>query len=80
LNAAVWFRLVRLLIVSPDPRHPRRIQAETPLTLLSRFSRPPLPARLRAQIGSGNRGSRSLPLFFWIALNNETRKQISLRI
>jgi hypothetical protein len=35
LNAAVWFRLVRLVIVSPDPRHPRRIQAETPFNALS---------------------------------------------
>jgi tripartite-type tricarboxylate transporter receptor subunit TctC len=29
-------------MVSPDPRHPCRIQAETPLSRLSRFSRPPL--------------------------------------
>jgi len=29
-------------MVSPDLQHPRRIQAETPLSRLSRFFRPPL--------------------------------------
>jgi RHS repeat-associated protein len=42
LKADVWFRLVRRVIVSPDPRHPRRFQAQTPIITLSRFIRPPL--------------------------------------
>jgi hypothetical protein len=42
LNAAVWFRLVRFVIVSPVQRHHRRGQAETPLITLSRFPRPAL--------------------------------------
>src|SRR5271155_5101618 len=42
LKAAVWFRLARLVMVSPDPRHTRRSQAENPLILLPRFPKPPL--------------------------------------
>lgn len=38
-------RHLRLVMVSPDPRHPRRIQAETPLNAVSEFSRPPLTSR-----------------------------------
>jgi len=34
--------LARLVMVSLDPRHPRRLQAENPLMPLSRFSRLPL--------------------------------------
>jgi len=44
LKAGVWFRLVRFVMVSPEPRHSRRLQAETPLSLLSKFSGPALPA------------------------------------
>jgi hypothetical protein len=42
LKAGVWFRRARLVIVSPDLRHPRRYQAEIPLIMLSRFSGPAL--------------------------------------
>jgi hypothetical protein len=35
-------------MVSPDLRHPRRIQAETPLSRLSRFFRPPLAETYKA--------------------------------
>jgi hypothetical protein len=42
LNAAAWVRRVRLVILAPDPRHPRRSQAEIPLIGLSEFGRPPL--------------------------------------
>jgi len=42
LNAGVWLRLVRLVIVSPAQRHHRRSQADTPLSQMSRFSRPAL--------------------------------------
>jgi hypothetical protein len=38
----VWFRLVRFVMVSPEPRHARRRQAETPLIPVSRFSGPAL--------------------------------------
>jgi len=42
LKAGLWFRRARLVILAPDPRHPRRAQAENPLNDLSEFSRPPL--------------------------------------
>jgi hypothetical protein len=42
LNAGAWVRRVRLAMVAPDPRHPRRIQADFPLIDLSEFGRPPL--------------------------------------
>jgi hypothetical protein len=42
LNAAVWLRLVRFVIVSPVQRHHRRSQAETPLSQMSKFNRPAL--------------------------------------
>jgi len=42
LKAGLWFRRARLVILAPDPRHPRRAQAENPLNDLSKFSRPPL--------------------------------------
>jgi hypothetical protein len=47
LKAGLWFRRARLVILAPDPRHPRRAQAENPLNDLSKFSRPPLPATRR---------------------------------
>ncbi len=37
-----WFRRVRFVIVSPDPRHHRRFQAENPFITLSEFPRPAL--------------------------------------
>jgi len=40
----LWFRRTRLVILAPDPRHPRRAQADNPLNDLSEFSRPPLHA------------------------------------
>src|SRR5689334_8209023 len=55
LNAAVWFRRVRLVIVAPDPRHLRRFQAQTPRIALSRFSRSPLITSFQ----SGSRYDRS---------------------
>jgi len=42
LKAGLWFRRARLVMLAPDPRHPRRAQAEVPLNDLSEFSRPPL--------------------------------------
>jgi len=43
LKAGEWFRLGRLVIVSPDPRADlARRQAENPLIVLCRFVRPPL--------------------------------------
>jgi len=45
LKAGLWFRRARLVILAPDPRHPRRAQAENPLNDLSKFSRPPLSKR-----------------------------------
>lgn len=50
LNAGVWFRLV---MVSPDLRYPHRIQAEIPLSRLSRFFRPPLRRPHAADLGLG---------------------------
>jgi len=48
LKAGLWFRRARLVILAPDPRHPRRAQAENPLNDLSEFSRPPLQGGLSA--------------------------------
>jgi hypothetical protein len=42
LKAGAWARRTRLVIVTPDPRHPRRFQADFPLIDLSEFGRPPL--------------------------------------
>jgi hypothetical protein len=42
LNAGVWFRRGRLLIISPVRGHLRRIQAETPLIDLFSFAEPAL--------------------------------------
>jgi hypothetical protein len=42
LNAGEWVRRVRLVMVAPDTRHPRRFQAEIPLIELSKFGQPPL--------------------------------------
>jgi hypothetical protein len=42
LKAGLCVRRIRFAIVSPDLRHLRRSQAETPLIDLSEFSRPPL--------------------------------------
>jgi hypothetical protein len=42
LNAGVWFRRGRLLMVSPVRSHLGRCQAETPLIPLSRFAEPAL--------------------------------------
>jgi hypothetical protein len=42
LNAGVWFRRGRLLIVSPVRGNLRRIQAETPLIDLFSFAEPAL--------------------------------------
>src|SRR3954451_10137296 len=45
LKPAAWVRRVRLVMLAPDPRHPRRSQAEIPLIGLSEFGRPPLIAQ-----------------------------------
>src|SRR5271166_541389 len=42
LKAGAWVRRDRSVMVVPDPRHPRRSQAEIPLIGLSEFGRPPL--------------------------------------
>src|SRR5271166_1418408 len=42
LKAGAWVRRDRFVMVVPDPRHPRRSQAEIPLIGLSGFGRPPL--------------------------------------
>jgi hypothetical protein len=42
LNAGVWFRRGRLLMVSPVRGDYRRCQAETPLIVLCRFPGPAL--------------------------------------
>jgi hypothetical protein len=42
LNAGVWFRRDRLLMVSPVRGNYRRCQAETPLIVLCRFPGPAL--------------------------------------
>jgi hypothetical protein len=49
LKAGTWVRRVRLAIVAPDPRHPRRFQADFPLIDLSEFGRPPLIATATTQ-------------------------------
>src|SRR3954449_12761710 len=45
LNAELCVRRARLAIVTPDLRHSRRLQAETPLTDLSEFGQPALASR-----------------------------------
>src|SRR5665213_579440 len=45
LKAALWFRRVRFDMSAPDPRYPRRTQAENPLNALCRFGQPPLRTR-----------------------------------
>jgi hypothetical protein len=42
LKAGLWVRRARFAILSPDPRHLRRSQADFPLVGLSEFPRPPL--------------------------------------
>src|SRR6476661_2833473 len=42
LKAGACVRRARLVMVAPDPRNPRRSQAEFPLIDLSEFGRPPL--------------------------------------
>jgi hypothetical protein len=41
LKAGAWVRRNRLVIVIPDPPHPRRCQAQSPLIDLSEFGQPP---------------------------------------
>src|ERR1700722_14586699 len=43
LKDGAWVRRVRLVMLAPDPRHPRRSQADFPLIGLSEFGRPSLP-------------------------------------
>ena len=50
LKAGAWVRRVRLAMVAPDPRHPRRFQADFPLIDPSEFARPPLTAKLRTLV------------------------------
>jgi hypothetical protein len=45
LNAGAWLRRVRFVIISPVPRHHRRVQAEIPLIPVFEFGQPPLNAR-----------------------------------
>jgi hypothetical protein len=42
LNAGAWLRRVRFVIISPVPRHHRRVQAEIPLIPVFEFGKPPL--------------------------------------
>jgi hypothetical protein len=42
LKVEAWVRRVRFVILTPDPRHHRRFQAEFPPIGLSEFARPPL--------------------------------------
>src|SRR3984957_10799577 len=42
LKDGAWVRRVRLVMLAPDPRHPRRSQADFPLIGLSEFGRPSL--------------------------------------
>jgi len=42
LKAGLWFRRTRLVILAPDPRYPRRVQADNPLSDLSEFTQPSL--------------------------------------
>jgi len=52
----LWFRRTRLVILAPDPRHPRRAQADNPLNDLSEFSRPPLMVQRAVTWGHGRVG------------------------
>ncbi|MCW7546042.1 hypothetical protein N7I30_19865 [Aurantimonas litoralis] len=42
LKAGLWFRLGLFVIVSPDPGHPGRLQADNPLSPLCRLAESPL--------------------------------------
>src|SRR5690242_14747215 len=42
LNAGLCVRRVRFVMLAPDPRHHRRLQADFPLIALSEFGQPPL--------------------------------------
>jgi len=42
LKAGLWFRRIRFVILAPDPRYPRRVQADNPLSDLSEFTQPSL--------------------------------------
>jgi len=55
LAAGLGFRRDRFVILAPDPRHPRRSQAENPLNDLSEFSRP----SLTTEAGQDHSTSRS---------------------
>src|SRR5271165_3550106 len=60
LKAGACVRRTRLVMVAPDPRHPRRSQAEFPLIDLSEFGRPPLSLhRAQAREPQGPEPSRS---------------------
>src|SRR3954447_21901372 len=48
LNAELCVRRARLAIVTPDLRHSRRLQAETPLIDLSEFGQPALTSPVRS--------------------------------
>jgi hypothetical protein len=48
LKAGAWLRRVRFVIISPVPRHHRRVQAEIPLIPVFEFGQPPLPSPLRS--------------------------------
>jgi hypothetical protein len=50
LNAGAWLRRVRFVIISPVPRHHRRVQAEIPLIPVFEFGQPLLPAALKRAI------------------------------
>src|SRR5215207_3483838 len=57
LKAGSWLRRARLVILAPDPRHPRRSQADFPLIGLSEFPRPLLPDGFAdPRRGGGRRG------------------------
>jgi hypothetical protein len=57
LKAGVWFRRVRFVISSPDPRHLRRFQVDSPLNALSGFVRPALIAGLASHYTSAELGN-----------------------
>jgi hypothetical protein len=56
LNAGAWLRRVRFVIISPVPRHHRRVQAEIPLIPVFEFGQPPLIKRSAGLPFSGNHG------------------------
>jgi hypothetical protein len=61
LKAGLWFRRARLVMLAPDPRHPRRAQAEVPLNDLSEFSRLPLASKSRGFL------AMTFPDVSWVA-------------